>query len=107
MAAYRSAGAFGSRDAAPSQAAVGGRPTAAAYNLELLLGPVSSVQELFDELLETHLGIGFAGGRLLQELVDLDHLPPRGDKKQNPREMVIGRRVGIYVAPSVCKGQSG
>lgn len=77
---YRSASAFGSRHAAPPQAAIGGRPTTAADDLELLLRSVSPIQKFLDELLKAHFGVGFTGRRLLQELVDLDHLPARRGK---------------------------
>lgn len=77
---YRSSSAFGSWHAAPSQAAIGGCPATAADDLKLFLRPVCPVQKFLDELLKAHFGIGFTGRRLLQELVDLDHLPERRGK---------------------------
>jgi len=60
-----------------SQAAVG-RAAAAADDLQLLLCAVGAVQQLLDELLQSHLGVGLTRRRLLQELVDLGHLPAGG-----------------------------
>ena len=64
-------------EAATAKAAVG-RAAAAADDLQLLLGAVCAVQQLLDELLQAHLGVGLARRRLLQELVDLGHLPAGG-----------------------------
>lgn len=57
-----------------AQAAVGRGPTAG-DDLQLLLGSVRPVQQLLDELLQPHLGVGLARRRLLEELVDLGDLP--------------------------------
>lgn len=66
--------ALGGLEAAVAQAAVGcGR--AAGDDLQLLLGAVRPVQQLLDELLQPHFGVGFARRRLLEELVDLSDLP--------------------------------
>lgn len=65
--------ALGGLEAAVAQAAVGcGR--AAGDDLQLLLGAVRPVQQLLDELLQPHFGVGFARRRLLEELVDLSDL---------------------------------
>lgn len=66
--------ALGGLEAAPSQAAVW-CGAAAADDLQLFLGAVGSVQKLLDELLQTHLGVGFPCSRLLKELVYLGDLP--------------------------------
>lgn len=57
-----------------AQAAVGRGP-AAGDDLQLLLGAVRPVQQLLDELLQPHFGVGLARRRLLEELVDLGDLP--------------------------------
>lgn len=57
-----------------AQAAVGRGPTAG-DDLQLLLGSVRPVQQLLDELLQPHFGVGLARRRLLEELVDLGDLP--------------------------------
>lgn len=64
----------GARQAAASHTAVGRGP-AAADDLQLFLGAVGTVQELFDELLQAHLGVGLPRRRLLEELVYLGYLP--------------------------------
>lgn len=66
--------ALGGLEAAVAQAAVG-RGRTAGDDLQLLLGAVGPVQQLLDELLQPHLGVGFARRRLLEELVDLSDLP--------------------------------
>lgn len=82
---YRSAGSLGPRCAAASQAAIWGSAAAAADDLELLLSPVRPVQQLLDEVLETDLGVGLTGSRLLQELVNLQHLPVWKDQWVTPQ----------------------
>lgn len=57
-------------EAAASQAAVRCGATAA-DDLQLFFGAVRSVQQLLNELLQSHFGIGFTRRRLLKELVDL------------------------------------
>lgn len=66
--------ALGCLEAAAAQAAVG-RGTAAADDLQLLLGAVRAVQQLLDELLQPHFGVGLARCRLLEELVNLGDFP--------------------------------
>lgn len=61
-------------ETAASQASVG-RGAAAADDLQLLFGAVGSFQQLLDELLQANFGVGLARRSLLQELVDLGHLP--------------------------------
>ena len=58
-----------------AQAGTGRAATAAADDLQLPLSPVSPLEELLDELLQPQLGTGLPRRRLLQELVDLHHLP--------------------------------
>lgn len=58
-----------------AQAGTGRAATAAADDLQLPLGPVGPLEELLDELLQPQLGAGLPRRRLLQELVDLHHLP--------------------------------
>lgn len=74
---YCSAGSLSAWRSAASQTAVRSRSTAAADDLKLLLSPVCPIQQLLNEVLQAHLGVGLAGGRLLQELVNLQHLPVR------------------------------
>lgn len=66
--------ALGGLEAAVAQAAVGCARTAG-DDLQLFLGTVRPVQQLLDELLQPHFGVGFARRRLLEELVDLSDLP--------------------------------
>ena len=61
-----------------AQAGAGRAATAAADDLQLPLGPVSPLEQLLDELLQPQLGAGLPRRRLLQELVDLYHLPGPG-----------------------------
>lgn len=61
-------------EAAASQAAVRCGATAA-DDLQLFFCAVGPVQQLLNELLQTHLGIGFPCRCLLKELVDLGDLP--------------------------------
>lgn len=80
---HRSAGAPGARPSAasPSSAAQAGAGCAAAAtadDLQLPLGAVSPLKELLDELLQPQLGTGLPRCRLLQELVNLHHLPGPG-----------------------------
>lgn len=66
--------ALGGLEAAVAQAAVGCGRTAG-DDLQLFLGAVRPVQQLLDELLQPHFGVGFARRRLLEELVNLSNLP--------------------------------
>lgn len=66
--------ALGGLVAAVAQAAIGCGGTAG-DDLQLFLGTVRPVQELLDELLQPHLGVGLARRCLLEELVDLSDLP--------------------------------
>ena len=61
-----------------AQAGTGSAATAAADDLQLPLGAVSPLEELLDELLQPQLGAGLPRRRLLQELVNLHHLPGPG-----------------------------
>lgn len=70
---YLSAVGFGALQAAVAQAAVR-RGSTATDDLELFLRSVCSLQQLLDELLQTHFSAGFTRRRLLQELIDLSHL---------------------------------
>lgn len=60
--------------AAASQAAIG-RGATAADDLQLFFGAVRSVQQLLDELLQPHFGVGFTCRRLLEELINLGDFP--------------------------------
>lgn len=80
--------ALGCLEAAAAQAAVG-RGTAAADDLQLLLGAVRAVQQLLDELLQPHFGVGLARCRLLEELVNLGDFP--GGQKRRAAVLMIGR----------------
>lgn len=80
---HHSAGTPGTRPSAASspsaaQAGAGRAATAAADDLQLPLGAVGALQKLLDELLQPQLGAGLPRRRLLQELVDLHHLPGPG-----------------------------
>jgi hypothetical protein len=68
----------GTAPTSSAQAGTGCAATAAADDLQLALGPVCTLQELLDELLQPQLGTGLPSCRLLQELVDLHHLPRPG-----------------------------
>lgn len=74
--------ALGGLEAAVAQAAVGRGPTAG-DDLQLLLGSIGPVQQLLDELLQPHFGIGLARRRLLEELVDLGDLPANKGWREN------------------------
>lgn len=69
-------------EAAVAQAAVGRGPTAG-DDLQLLLGSVRPVQQLLDELLQSHFGVGLARRRLLEELIDLGDLPANKQQRNN------------------------
>ena len=67
--------------ASPSSTAQAGTwcaAAAAADDLQLPFGAVRPLQELLNELLQPQLGAGLPCRRLLQELVDLHHLPGPG-----------------------------
>lgn len=69
------------RGTAPTSSAQAGTrcaATAATDDLQLALSPVCALQELLNELLQPQLGTGLPSCRLLQELVDLHHLPGPG-----------------------------
>lgn len=68
--------ALGGLEATAPQAAVR-RAAAAADDLQLFFGAIGSVQQLLDELLQPHFGIGLTRRRLLEELVDLGDFPKR------------------------------
>lgn len=58
-----------------AQAGTGRAATAAADDLQLSLSTVSPLKEFLNELLQPQLGAGLPRRCLLQELVDLHHLP--------------------------------
>lgn len=77
---YHSAWAPGARPSATcatstAQAGARGASTAAADDLQLPFSTVGTLKELLNELLQPQLGTGFPRRCLLQELVDLHHLP--------------------------------
>lgn len=80
MGTHHSAWAPGPGPGPSSTAKAGTRcaATAAADDLQLPFGTVSPLQELLDELLQPQLGAGLSCRSLLQELVDLHHLPGPG-----------------------------
>lgn len=92
--------ALGGLEAAVAQAAVGRGPTAG-DDLQLLLGSVRPVQQLLDELLQPHFGVGLARRRLLEELVDLGDLPAnkrwRGKRKSSNLSFTL-----IFWPPLLC-----
>lgn len=61
-----------------AQACAGCAAAAAADNLQLPLSAICPLQQLLDELLQPQLGTGLPCCCLLQELVDLHHLPGPG-----------------------------
>lgn len=61
-----------------AQAGTGSTATAAADDLQLPLSAVGPLEELLDELLQPQLGAGLPRRCLLQELVNLHHLPGPG-----------------------------
>ncbi len=69
-------------EAAASQAAVR-RGATAADDLQLFFGAVRSVQQLLNELLQPHFGVGFTCRRLLKELVDLGNFPEGREGNSN------------------------
>lgn len=69
-------------EAAAPQAAVRCGATAA-DDLQLFFGTVCSVQQLLNELLQPHFGIGFTCRRLLKELVNLGNFPVRKEGSSN------------------------
>lgn len=80
MGTHHSAWAPGPGPGPSSTAKAGTRcaATATADDLQLPFGTVSPLQELLDELLQPQLGAGLSCRSLLQELVDLHHLPGPG-----------------------------
>lgn len=101
--------ALGGLQAAAAQAAVG-RGAAAADDLQLLLGAVRPVQQLLDELLQTHLGVGLARRRLLEELVDLCNFPGgrkerRNGENVNERPLLSALYYGLALKIRLILGQ--
>lgn len=79
---------LGGLQAAVSQAAVGCGATAA-DDLQLFLGAVGSVQQLLNKLLQADFSVGLPRRGVLQELVDLCHLPEDGaEKKRRKKEQM-------------------
>lgn len=75
LGTHRPAWAPGAGPTSVAQAGTRRAATAAADDLQLALRTVGPLKELLDELLQPQLGAGLPSCRLLQELVDLHHLP--------------------------------
>lgn len=79
------------------QAGAGCAATAAADDLQLTLSTVGPLQEFLDELLQAQLGTGLPRCCLLQELVNLYHLPGT--------EAVFYSRASAWLTPTFPCGE--